>query len=97
METPKPTPILSKVFVVKYALTKGIIETDGEIKRNFINNPNTPSHCLAVISGQRFGVYCNSKEFSTTKEEAIKMAEAIRIKKIRWVKSQLKKLEKIKF
>lgn len=83
-----------KVYITKYALTKGILEKDAEVK---------PSHwdkniLFAWVHGN-FGdeSFRVGSEAFCTKEEALKDADGKRIKKIESLKKQINKLENLKF
>lgn len=84
-----------KVWITKYALTRGIIETEA-YKKCLITDPSGD-----MISIREKGyVSCfhgNGNEWHTTKESAINKAEEMRKKKIVSLKNQIEKLEKMKF
>lgn len=50
-----------------------------------------------VEDAERQGYYYHGKNWHTTKEEAVKRAEEMRIKKIKSLRKQLEKLEKLEF
>ena len=78
-----------KVWITKYALTKGIIEADGE-----------PYGLEWVSASWDNGYKCNDfkqGEWFDTKERAIKKAEEMCQKKIENLKKQIKKLEEMRF
>lgn len=75
-----------KIFVFKYALTKGIIEVDAEIHQNSYGE-------FAKVKDWYNLVYLD-KDYASTKEEALKKAEGMRIRKIESLKKQIVKLEK---
>lgn len=85
---------MSKVYITKYALTKGLIETDGEIAYNGeyirakVNDP---------IRISFWDLYVKGKEATFDKQEALEIAEQMRVKKIAALKKQIAKLEKVKF
>lgn len=81
---------MKKVYITKYALTKGVIEKDGEIA-DYGNG-----HVRAFVHGD-YSSYGIGSEAFYTKEEALKNAEERRIKKIESLKKQIKKLENLKF
>lgn len=76
-----------KVWITKYALTKGILEKevedcgDGMIKEK-------ESH---------FPTYYHGTEWHSEKQSAIEKAEEMRKKKIASLKKQMEKLERMKF
>lgn len=78
-----------KIFVFKYALTKGIIEVDAEIKQGIYGE-------FTRVKNQGNLMYLD-KDYVHTKEEALKKAEDMRLKKIESLKKQIVKLEKMKF
>lgn len=78
-----------KVWITKYALTKGILEKECEDRGNG-----------AVKEAEnRFPIYYHREgdEWHRTKESAIKKAEEMRQKKIASLKKQIEKLEKMRF
>lgn len=77
-----------KVWVTKYALTKGIFEDDVEISGDFPH--------LAQSSPTKY-YHGEGKEWHRTKIEAIQRAEEMRKKKVRSLKKQIEKLEKMEF
>ncbi len=77
-----------KVWITKYALTRGIVETEGEILQD---------KSLEVTSGEYKGRWFWHKDFELTKEGAKVRAEEMRMKKIDNLKKRILKLEKKKF
>ena len=77
-----------KVFITRYALTKGIIETD-DAEGCFDISPE-------MISSKKYGCF-HGDDWHKTKEEAIAFAEKMRVKKIESLKKQIAKMEKLKF
>ena len=77
-----------KVWITKYALTKGIVETETETQNPvwtvFKNN--------TMLYTKNIG-----KDFHTSKEEAKLKAEEMRQKKIASLKKQIDKLERMRF
>jgi hypothetical protein len=79
-----------KVYITKYALTRGIIdEKEVEICKNIPN--------MVECREAFFHDYFHKPDWHETKEEAIKRAELMKNKKIESLKKQIQKLEKIKF
>lgn len=78
-----------KIFVFKYALTRGIIEVDAEIKQG--------THEEYAQVEDRIGFIWLNRDYVHTKEEALKKAEDMRFKRIESLKKQIVKLEKMKF
>ncbi|MGG7470791.1 hypothetical protein ACVVIH_20565 [Chryseobacterium arthrosphaerae] len=78
-----------KVYITKYALTKGIIESEGEILGG-------PTKMLrTTINSYRVNFY--GTEWHQNKNEAIYKAEEMRKKKIASLEKQIEKLKKLKF
>jgi hypothetical protein len=77
-----------KVFITKYALTKGVIERDGERATWFPG-------CVTFKEGlmvQREGV-----NWHLTRESAVEKAETMRLKEIESLRNRIAKLEALKF
>lgn len=81
---------MEKVFITKYALTKGILEKEAEIC-DYGNG-----YIRAYVKGE-FSSYSLGKECFKTKEQAMERAEKMRLKKIASLKKQIEALEKMKF
>lgn len=77
---------IKKVWVTKYALTRGIIETEGQIDEDFPG--------ILDAKGITNYLHGEGNEWHRTKESAIAKAEEMRQKKIESLKSQIEKLEK---
>ena len=87
---------MKKVFITKYALTRGIIEKKTEIK--IYKSPiEEPIECAYVEEWPGYPSYMIGKEAFYTLEEALKEAEEMRKKKIASLRKQIEKLGKIKF
>lgn len=78
-----------KIFVFKYALTKGIMEVDAKIEQGAYEE-------YAQVKDWIGFIWLN-RDYVHTKEEALKKAEDMRLKKIESLKKQIVKLEKMKF
>lgn len=78
-----------KVYLAKYALSSGITEVE-------VNDKYNNSDEYAFLNGC-IGLFYFGKDIFHSKEEAIKKAEEMRIKKIESLKRQIKKLENLKF
>lgn len=78
-----------KIFIFKYALTKGIMEVDAKIKQDTYEEYATVKDLIGLIWLNR--------DYVHTKEEALKKAEDMRLRKIESLKKQIAKLEKMKF
>ena len=75
-----------EAYIVKYALTKGIIKVEGAINgENFATNKNY------------FGNLYFPNEFALTYEEACKKANILKNRKIKSLRKQLIKLESLHF
>jgi hypothetical protein len=80
-----------KIYITKYALTDGIVESEAEINGG-----------MAVVRKQYSGgldqyFHGEGKDWHLSKESAIAKAEDMRLKKIASVKKQLSKLEELSF
>lgn len=82
-----------KVWITKYALTRGIIEAE-------TNEISDDGYCHAYWIDRK-GYECDSflspRHFEEDKESAIFKAKEMRQKKITSLKKQIEKLEKMKF
>lgn len=77
-----------KVYITKYALSTGIIETDdAEICSNISGD---------MIRSKKHG-YFYRNDWHKNKEDAVLRAEVMRIKKIESLERQLEKLKGLKF
>lgn len=76
-----------KIYVVKYALSRGIL-----VKEVLINDKNG-----IAISNNGYVEYYLVKEYVKTWDEAVILAEEMRLKKIKNLQKQLKKLEAMTF
>lgn len=79
------------MFITKYAFTKGIIEVSKDKARQ-----STYDQKIFYVDGYYNGFTLGTNIFYS-REEAVKVAEQMRDKKIESVKKQLKKLEKLSF
>lgn len=77
-----------KVWITKYALTDGIIETEGET--NILGN-------FLITKGTYRNMWFSYNNCFANKESAIQKAEEMRQKKIASLKKQIEKLEQMKF
>jgi hypothetical protein len=82
-----------KVWVVKFALTKGIYEIEANVC------DTDPSGNMIAEKGNVYGGYLHGKgrQWCGTREEAVMVAEKMRSAKIASIKKQLAKLEKKTF
>ena len=81
---------MEKVFITKYALTKGILEKEAEICDYGYE------YEIAYVIGE-FSSYSLGKEAFRTREQAMERAEKMRLKMIASLKKQIEALEKMKF
>lgn len=81
---------MAKVFITKYALTKGIIEKEAEI------NSYRDGSKYAYVRGE-FNGYNMTRDAFFDYNNAIQNAEEMRQKKIASLKKQITKLEKLSF
>lgn len=81
---------MEKVFITKYALTKGILEKEAEICD--YGNGHIRAYVKGEFSSDPLGKVCFK-----TKEQAMERAEKMRLKKIASLKKQIEALEKMKF
>ena len=81
---------LMKVWITKYALTRGIIEADGEL---------TSSDSVSILNRDLSlpTHWFYKGDWHSDKESAIAKAEEMRQKKIESLKKQIEKLEEMKF
>ena len=77
-----------KAWITKYALTNGIIETEGET--NILGN-------FLITEGLYKNKWFSSDDCFANKESAIRKSEEMRQKKIESLKKQIKKLEGMRF
>ena len=78
-------------YVTKYALTAGIMAVRGEISKT---NPNML--CYTTDDG-KYTQYAHSKDWNSDLDEAITDCERRRETKIKSLKKQIAKLEKMEF
>lgn len=79
-----------KVWITKYALTKGIIEADAE---KALSDTVVIPRGRCILQSNWFCI----GDWHTSKKQAIAKAEEMRQKKIASLKKQIEKLEKMKF
>jgi hypothetical protein len=82
--------MLQKVFITKYALTTGIFECVMDVRTE-------TKSCYGRPDGYYFNVMFCGNDFHLTKEEALLDCEKRRLKKIKSLKKQIEKLEKLSF
>jgi len=85
-----------RVWITKFALTRGILvaETIGEV--NYSNVVRVPKHAGYYKGRYHNGYYCDT-EWYRTEEEAVAYAEKLRDAKLKTLRRQIDKLEKMQF
>lgn len=78
-----------RIYITKYALSKGILEEEAVIK-------DYGRYSRALVKGD-YSSYGIGSEAFFKREDALKNAENRRIKKIESLKKQINKLENLKF
>lgn len=81
---------MAKVFITKYALTKGIKEIDADIIRSRFENEE-------YVIDDSYSYFRIGTNAFTDKSEALKKAEEMKIRKIASLRKQMEKLEKLSF
>lgn len=80
-----------KVYIIKYALTQGIYKVEvKQIEGNMLISKNTGS---SIIDTDYY--HGKNKEWCDNKEDAIKYAEEMRIKKINSLQRQIAKIRSL--
>ena len=79
-----------KVWITKYAMTRGIIEADGKLTSS--DSVSISNRDLSLPTHWFYKGYWHSD-----KESAIQKSEEMRQKKIESLKKQIKKLEEMRF
>lgn len=76
-----------KVYITRWALTEGVIECDGQVRK-----------CGGIVHSENYLVeFVLNKDAFLTRKAANQKAEEMRVKKIASLKKQIEKLEKMKF
>lgn len=81
---------MAKVWITKYALTKGIYEAE-------VNDSQADEGRVLILKGGHYYGSIYSPHWHKAKESAIAQAEKMCTKRIESLKKQIAKLEKIKF
>jgi len=81
---------MAKVFITKYALTKGIKEIEADIIRSRFENEE-------YVIDDSYSYFRIGTNAFTDKSEALKKAEEMKIRKIASLRKQMEKLEKLSF
>ena len=79
-----------KVYVTKFALTRGILEKEVSIS-------STSKNMVVEIINEVYPSYYHKPYWYENKDEAIKFAEEMRVRKIESLKKSILRLEKLKF
>lgn len=77
---------INPVYVTKYALTRGIIKTDGQ----------DMGHGVIRLSGKH-GIYIDSKDWHNDIDSAKEKAKEMRLKKLSSLRKQFNKINDIDF
>jgi hypothetical protein len=83
---------MMKAFITKYALTKGILEVEGNIPENF---PNMFSVPISIHSFHAF--HGEGKDWHRTRHGAEMRAEEIRLAEIESLTKRIARLRKLSF
>ena len=80
---------MAKVWITKYALSKGIFEEEVEIVDSYL--------LIATCDKGHFLAHYHKGEWHQTREQAIKRAEEIRVAKLKATRKLIAKLERMTF
>jgi hypothetical protein len=80
-----------KVFVTKYALTKGITEREVTDR----GDGHVEERCERCEGG--WPIYYHKDDWCLTREAAVAKAEEMRVKRVEALKREIAKLEKMEF
>lgn len=78
-----------KVWITKYAISKGIYEADADVEMD-------KGMCTVRLEGF-WPQYFHGNDWHTDKQAAVARAEEMRIKKLQSLNKQMKKLSALKF
>lgn len=81
-----------KAWITSHALTRGIIDVDAVVVRD-----DESSRMISYRRGSAYTVYVYGKDWHRTREAAVKRAEEMRLAKIKSLRRQIEKLEKLRF
>ena len=73
-----------KVWITKYALSKGLFQINAEVDGKYAHGPHDDYKIF-------------TDEWAKTHEEAVQIADAMRIRRIAALEKQIKKLKTLKF
>lgn len=76
-----------KVWVTKYALTKGVLEVDAK----------TVGHGMVGVKGEFLTAYYSKRDWHASHEQAIARAKEMREAKLASLEKKIKKLEALDF
>lgn len=82
-----------KIWITKYALTKGIIEAECEYE----SCDGYLTACFRDKNGNREKIFLTPRDYEKNEKDAIYKSEKMRIKKINNLHKQILRLEKMKF
>jgi hypothetical protein len=86
-----------KVWITRYALTKGIYQIEGKINERAQTYFQANERCQTNLQEVEFYTSYGKVDWHKTKEEAVVRAEEMRQKKIASLKKQIEKFEKMRF
>lgn len=78
-----------KIWVTKYALTKGILEYEAEL------SPNSPT--MVKVPGERLSIYFHGDDWYRSKSDAIDRANDMRDARIKSLEKTLARLRRLEF
>jgi hypothetical protein len=85
---------ITKIWITKYALTGGIHEAQARIRADgYCQEVDAEGNVVPLHKGGFWGF----PGYTTSREDAIKQAEAMRLKKIKNLEAQLDKLREMTF
>lgn len=84
-----------KIWISQYALSEGVIETEGETGVIGIEGETIETSMVRLVSGRY--VYGEGKNWHRTREGAVARAEEMRKRKISSLRKQLELLEAMCF
>lgn len=76
-----------RAWITRYALTDGVFEVDGEV---------TQSGCLRYKLGDYYS-FASGGDWHPTKERAVARAEDMRIRKLKSLDKQIKRVSALRF
>lgn len=79
-----------KIWITKFALTAGIFSVEATPKDGMVAYRRSPDHYIEYAHGL-------AREWHLTPESAMDRAEEMRVKRLKSLDAQIKKVSKIKF